>query len=135
DTKVIVLDGDGSLRMNLGSMVTIANKRPKNLYHFLLENGMYATTGGQPTPGRDIVSFRDMARAAGYAVAYQFEDLEDFATQVEKVLAETGPVFICVKTVPNPRGRSQRSQEGGQRHRRRNTAEAMAGMRKELGVA
>ncbi len=133
-TKVIIMDGDGSLRMNLGSMVTIANKGPKNLYHFVLENGMYATTGGQPTPGKDIVSFRNMARAAGYAAAYEFDDLEDFATQIGKVLGETGPVFVCVKTVPNPRGRGQRDQEGGQRHRRRNNAEAMHGLRKEFGV-
>jgi phosphonopyruvate decarboxylase len=135
DIKVIILDGDGSMRMNLGSMVTIANKRPKNLYHFVLENGMYATTGGQPTPGKDVVSLRDMARAAGYAAAYEFDDLEDFATQIEKVLSETGPVFVCVRTVPNPRGRSQRNQEGGQRNRRRNNAEAMVGLRKELSVS
>jgi thiamine pyrophosphate-dependent acetolactate synthase large subunit-like protein len=133
-TKVIVIDGDGSMRMNLGSMVTIANKGPKNLYHFVIENGMYATTGGQPTPGKDVVSLRDMARAAGYAAAYEFDDLEDFATQIEKVLSETGPVFVCVRTIPNPRGQSQRNQEGGQRHRRRNGAQAMQDLRKEFGA-
>ena len=58
DTKVIVLDGDGSLEMNLGSMTTIAGKSPVNLYHFVLENGIYATTGGQPIPAQGFVSLR-----------------------------------------------------------------------------
>ena len=46
--KVIVLDGDGSLLMNLGSLVTIANMAPSNLIHFVFENSVYRTTGGQP---------------------------------------------------------------------------------------
>ena len=50
-TKVILFDGDGSLLMNLGSLVTIANKAPKNLVHFVMDNGVYATTGGQDVPG------------------------------------------------------------------------------------
>ena len=41
DKKVIVLDGDGSLLMNLGSLVTIANAAPNNLLHFLCKNGTY----------------------------------------------------------------------------------------------
>ena len=49
--KVMVLDGDGSLLMNLGTLVTMSNKAPKNLYHFLFNNNVYAVTGGQPIPG------------------------------------------------------------------------------------
>ena len=98
-TKVIILDGDGSLLMNLGSLVTVAEKAPRNLYHFVLENGVYAITGGQPIPGRGKVSFADMATAAGYAASYEFSDLEDFAYRAEEVLSQPGPVFVCVKTV------------------------------------
>jgi phosphonopyruvate decarboxylase len=132
-TKVIVFDGDGSLEMNLGTLVTVANKSPKNLYHFVLENGMYATTGGQPIPGKDKLSFTEMAKSAGYAAAYQFDDLEDFATQIEKVLDEPGPVFISVKTTPNPRLRGQREQEMGSR-RRRPASEVIPEMMKDLGA-
>ena len=82
DTKVIVFDGDGSLLMNLGTLATIGNKQPRNLYHFVLENGMYATTGGQPIPGQDVISFTGLAKDAGYPLAYDFDDLEDFASQV-----------------------------------------------------
>ena len=133
DTKVIVFDGDGSLEMNLGTLVTIANKAPKNLYHFVLENGMYATTGGQPIPGKDQTSFTNMAKSAGYAATYDFDDLEDFATRIEKILDEPGPVLVCVKTVPNPRERGQRAQEMGSR--RRNITQAIPELMEDLGVA
>ena len=133
DTKVIVFDGDGSLEMNLGTLVTVANKAPKNLYHFVLENGMYATTGGQPIPGKDQISFTGMAKSAGYAVAYDFDDLEDFTTRIEKILDEPGPALVCVKTVPNPRERGQRAQEMGSR--RRNITQVIPELMKDLGVA
>jgi thiamine pyrophosphate-dependent acetolactate synthase large subunit-like protein len=51
DTKVIVFGGDGSLVMNLETLVTIGERGPTNWYRVVLENGMYATTGGQPIPG------------------------------------------------------------------------------------
>ena len=100
DLKVFVFDGDGSLLMNLGTLVTVAEKSPKNFYHLVLENGVYAVTGGQPIPGVNKVSFAGMAREAGYAAAYEFDDLEDFASRADEVLEAQGPVFICVKTVP-----------------------------------
>ena len=56
DKKVIVLDADGSLLMNLGSLVTIANMSPANLIHFVFENSVYRTTGGQLIPGAGKIS-------------------------------------------------------------------------------
>ena len=50
-----------------------------------------------------------MARAAGYAASYDFDDLEEFATQAEAVLNQTGPVLVCVKTVPNIRQPEERA--------------------------
>jgi thiamine pyrophosphate-dependent acetolactate synthase large subunit-like protein len=41
--KVIVVDGDGSLLMQLGSLVTIAGAAPANFFHFVFENGVYET--------------------------------------------------------------------------------------------
>jgi phosphonopyruvate decarboxylase len=100
DKRVIIFDGDGSLLMNLGTLVTIAEKAPKNLYHFVLENGVYAITGGQPIPGNNKISFAGMAKEAGYASAFEFDDLEDFASRASEVMSTEGPVFICVKTTP-----------------------------------
>lgn len=92
--KVFCLDGDGSLLMNLGALVTLANKAPKNLYHFLFNNGVYAVTGGQPIPGSGQTDWENMAKAAGYASVFSFDNLEDLTTGMDEVLAAVGPVFI-----------------------------------------
>ncbi len=61
DRKVFILDGDGSLLMNLGALVTLANKAPKNLYHFLFNNGVYAVTGGHHIPGEGKSDWEGMS--------------------------------------------------------------------------
>ena len=132
DTKVIVYDGDGSLLMNLGVLVTIGNKAPKNLYHFLLDNGVYATTGGQDVPRGGVTDYAGMAEAAGYLHTYQFDNLEDFATQAEQVMAQEGPVFICVKTVPSIRQPHERA--ANLRRGLRHSPEAFRNLMKELGA-
>ncbi len=99
--KVILFDGDGGLLMSLGSLVTIANQGPKNLCHFVMDNGVYATTGGQEIPGRDASSYRALARVAGYAQTYEFDDLEEFAVRIDEILNQDGPIFVCIKTVPD----------------------------------
>ena len=53
DVRVLVLDGDGSLLMNLGSLVTIASQAPKNLVHVVFDGATYDTSGAQPTPGKE----------------------------------------------------------------------------------
>src|SRR5262249_26958625 len=50
DRRVIVIDGDGSLLMNIGSLVSIAEAGPRNLVHFVCENGSYEANGGHPIP-------------------------------------------------------------------------------------
>ena len=132
DTKVIVYDGDGSLVMNLGTLVTIANKAPKNLYHFVLDNGVYATTGGQEVPGAGTTDYAEMARSAGYASAYAFDDLEEFVTQAEQVLNQEGPVLVSIKTVPNIRPPEERAATRGAAARR--TPQAIPDLMEELGA-
>ena len=100
DRKVIVLDGDGSLLMNLGTIVTISNKAPENFYHFVFDNGVYAVTGGQPIPGAERASFEGMAREAGYAATYEIEDTEELSTRIDSILQQRGPVLICLKVTP-----------------------------------
>ena len=106
DTKVILLDGDGSLEMNLGSLITVAGQGPKNFYHFVIQNGVYATTGGQPIPGPNDLSFSDMAKAAGYEQSYY---LEEFSSNAERILNQVGPVMICVRTVAEIRTSQERA--------------------------
>ena len=101
DRRVIVLDGDGSLLMNLGSLVTIAEAAPKNLIHFVCENGTYEANGGHPIPQRGRVDLCGFARVAGYRSVHSFSDLPIFEQQVGDVLDQEGPVFVGLKVAPS----------------------------------
>jgi thiamine pyrophosphate-dependent acetolactate synthase large subunit-like protein len=98
--RVIVMDGDGSLLMQLGSLVTIAGAAPPNLVHVVFENGVYETSGNQPLPGEGRFDLTGMAVAAGYASAYSFSDSEIFARALPDLLTQHGPVFISLRITP-----------------------------------
>ena len=100
DEKVVLFDSEGALLMNLGILATVAGKKPENFYHFLLDNECYATTGGQPVPSSTEISYHGMAKDAGYPSVHSFEDLEDFAINIEGILNEPGPVFVAMKILP-----------------------------------
>ncbi|HLJ97207.1 MAG TPA: thiamine pyrophosphate-dependent enzyme [Gemmataceae bacterium] len=93
---VIVLNGDGSMLMNLGSLVTLAN-HPANVYLAIMDNGIYEVTGGQPTAGKGHTDFAGLARAAGIQRVYTFDALGDWQTKAGEVLAGPGPVVIWLK--------------------------------------
>ena len=98
DRRVLVLDGDGSLLMNLGCLATIAVHRPANLALIVFDNGTYETTGGQATHTARGVSLEAIARGAGIAGSTTVEDLDGFARAVERALREPGP-WVIVATV------------------------------------
>jgi len=100
DKRVIVLDGDGSLLMNLGTLVTAAEAAPKNFYHFVCENGTYEANGGHPIPNRERVDFAGFARAAGYRKVHEFSDLKMFEQQIASILEDAGPLFVALKLLP-----------------------------------
>ena len=100
ERQVIVLDGDGSLLMNLGSLVTIATVRPQHFLHLVFENGVYEVNGAHPTPGTGHVDFAAMAIAAGYQKAVCFSELEAFEAAVPALLAADGPVMAVLKIIP-----------------------------------
>ena len=93
--RVIVLDGDGSLLMNLGTLVTIGAAAPKNLIHFVCRNGTYEANGGHPIPNA-AVDFNGLARAANYRALHEFSDLPDFEARIAEVLMQEGPVFATL---------------------------------------
>ena len=93
DKPVLVLDGDGSLLMQLGSLVTIGAQAPPRFYHFVFENGTYGTSGNQLMPGSSH-DFCGLARSAGYKAAFSFEDAAELRKELPRVLATTGPALI-----------------------------------------
>jgi phosphonopyruvate decarboxylase len=98
--RVIVVDGDGSLLMQLGSLVTIAGAAPPNLFHFVFENGVYETSGSQPLPAEGRFDLARMAQAAGYAHVAEYDDSAEFARALPDLLRKGGPVFVSVHTEP-----------------------------------
>ncbi len=98
ERRVLVLDGDGSLLMQLGSLATIAGARPRNLVHFLFKNGVYHTSGAQEIPGGFDVDFVMMAKGAGYRAAYTIGDLGEFRRRLPKILTEEGPLLVELVT-------------------------------------
>ena len=69
DRRVYVVDGDGSLLMNLGSLATIGWKQPANLVLIVLDNERYATTGGQDTATAHGADLEAAARAMGFTAS------------------------------------------------------------------
>jgi thiamine pyrophosphate-dependent acetolactate synthase large subunit-like protein len=98
--KVVVFDSEGDLQMSMGVLAMIAEHRPDNFYHFLLDNECYATTGGQPVPNAKKVSYDAMASAAGYTRTFAFDNLESVAVNIESILNGPGPVFVAMKVIP-----------------------------------
>ena len=64
DEKIILFDSEGDILMNMGALPTIAEKDPKNFYHFVLDNGVYATTGGQPVPNAENIQYDVIAKGS-----------------------------------------------------------------------
>ena len=100
DKRIVVLDGDGSLLMNLGSLMTIAHAAPLNLIHCVCENGTYETNGNVPIPRSGQFSFSSLAREAGYRQTYEFDHLQDWEEQIDHILGEDGPVFVGLRVEP-----------------------------------
>ena len=100
ERKVIVFDSEGDLLMNLGILATIAEQKPANLYHFMLDNECYATTGGQPVPNCGNIAYDAIARGCGYPRASAYRDLENFSKDLGGILNQPGPVFVALKIFP-----------------------------------
>lgn len=100
--KVVALEGDGSLLMQLGCLATIAAREPKNLIIVVMDNRRYQITGGQPTAtahGADLVT---IARGAGLAQSAWAADEEMFDELFAQALREDGPWLICVRIDDKP---------------------------------
>jgi thiamine pyrophosphate-dependent acetolactate synthase large subunit-like protein len=100
--KVVALEGDGSLLMQLGALATVAAQKPKNLVMVVMDNRGYQITGMQPTAtahGADLVT---IARGCGLAQSAWAADEEMFDELLERALKGDGPWFIAVRIDDKP---------------------------------
>ena len=130
--KVVLFDSEGDLQMSLGVLITVAEQKPSNFYHFMLDNECYATTGGQPVPNAKNVKYDEMARAAGYPRAFSFDDLDAFSKALPGILENEGPVFVAMKVVPEIENEAIGNRKKG---RTRTQPQVVADLKKELRIA
>lgn len=98
DVRVISLDGDGSLLMNLGLTCTMANQAPPNLSVIVWDNEVHQTTGGQPTATSFRSSLAGIARGAGFEKVVEPANEEELIAVFDRIVSgEPGPFFVPVK--------------------------------------
>jgi sulfopyruvate decarboxylase subunit beta len=131
--KVICLNGDGSMLMSLGTLVTIAQADAANYLLWIIQNDTYEITGNQPVPGAGRVDFAAMARAAGIRRVYSFDDADEYAARLPQVLATAGPVVVVVRVAPGREGPISRSERESSAYLRESLAEWARRLRRALG--
>ncbi len=92
--RVVALEGDGSILMQLGALATVAGRRPANLIIVIWDNGAYQITGGQPTAAAEVADLVAIARGSGIAQSAWAADEGDFEEMIARALAEDGPWLI-----------------------------------------
>lgn len=102
DARVVSLDGDGSMLMNLGQLCTVANTAPANLAIVVWDNEVHQTTGGQPTATSMRSSLAGVARGAGIEKVIEPRNEEELVTAFDRILSEEGPFFVLVKVDAGP---------------------------------
>lgn len=95
--SVWCLNGDGSMLMNLGTLVTICQTPAANLVLFVLQNDTFEITGNQPIPGAGKIDFCLLAEASGFRQVHEFSDVKSLESGLPEVLAQPGPVFVNLR--------------------------------------
>jgi len=93
---VVVVDGDGSLMMQLASLVTIGHARARNLVLAVMCNSTYETSGNQAVPGGETADLVALARAAGFPVARRIGETAMLRRDIDGLIASTGPILLAI---------------------------------------
>ncbi len=95
--KVIVIDGDGSLLMNLGTLSTMARYKPGNLLHIVFDNESLLSVGGFPTATATGTNLAGIARASGVPRVAETNTPENLKAAVAEALASNTLTTIISK--------------------------------------
>lgn len=105
ELTVVVLDGDGSVLMNLGGLTTLGRYRPRNLVHVVFDNESLLSVGGFPTATSTGSDLAGVAAAAGVPHTATVETLDEFRTAFEEALAADELTTIVAKVeAKGPKG-------------------------------
>ena len=97
EQRVVVLDGDGSVLMNLGGLTTLARYRPKNLIHVVFDNESLLSVGGFPTATSTGSDLAGVAKAAGVPRTTTVSTLDDFTRAFKDAIAARDLTTIVAK--------------------------------------
>ena len=97
DRQVVVLDGDGSILMNLGGLTTLARYRPRNLVHVIFDNESLLSVGGFPTATSTGSDLAGIAAAAGVPRTCTVRELEAFPTAFDAAMGARELTTIVAK--------------------------------------
>jgi len=97
DRRVVVIDGDGSLLMNLGSLATIGWVSPANLALIVVDNRLYGTTGGQESATAHGADLEAAARALGISRCVTARTLDDLDAALSRMRQHAGPWVIVAQ--------------------------------------
>ena len=130
--KIVLFDSEGDLQMSLGVLLSVAEQKPENFYHFMLDNECYATTGGQPVPNAQNVKYDQIALGAGYPRAFAFNELDAFSKALPDILEKKGPVFVAMKVKPEVENEAIGNRR---KWRTRSQVQVVNDLKKELQIA
>jgi sulfopyruvate decarboxylase subunit beta len=99
--KIVVLDGDGAVLMNVNGLITLSRMRPKNLIQIVFDNKMYECSGSVPTATAYGTNLVAMARGAGIRSAVSVDTLLAFTEAVQRAFGAEGPHFIVAEVSPS----------------------------------
>ncbi len=97
DRRVITLNGDGSMLMCLGTLVTVAQRPVDNYALVIIENGTYEITGNQFVPGAGKINYETIARGAGIEAVYTVTEDSDFDHKLDLLFEGKGPLVFVWK--------------------------------------
>ena len=100
ETKVVVIEGDGSLLMALSSLVAIAHSQPKNFMLICMDNGIYESGGKGPTINTGTTDFVKTAQGIGIPLTKTVDDQRALEVAIKELLQKWECSFLHVKVAP-----------------------------------
>lgn len=95
--RVVALDGDGSILLDMAAIPTVGQARPRNLTVVVFDNEAYESNGALPTATASGTDLTGVARACGIESAITVSEADDFEAAAQIALTTDGPHFITAK--------------------------------------
>lgn len=96
EQRVLVLEGDGSALMSMGTLALIAAERPSNLVHIILDNEAYESTGAQPSISSEV-DLAEVGKSCGYGHVVRADEIEGLEGALMACESNPGPHLVLVK--------------------------------------